>query len=188
MPVAQDVLGAGGQRSVAFRCRGHANVRASHLKSLEFTRADEITPRATCVLGVAADFDPALLRGLRGSLRVTIEAGGRGDVVRALANPGFGAGDRIVIRTTRHRSPETLATEADRGASRIDRDLVAALAGGGPVRVTISEEPAPLIGREATGLEGLAVAVEAGGGPPRDRPPLPPAARAPAQPPAASRP
>jgi hypothetical protein len=149
------------QRSVSFRCAGHPSVRASHLKSLEFTRAADITPRATCVLGVEADFDPALLRGFRGPLRVAIEAGGHADVIRALANPAFDSADRIVIRTTQHRSPETFATGADKGASRLDRALVAALAARSPARVTISDEPAPEVGEAAAGWAPLAAAAAA---------------------------
>lgn len=137
-------------RSVTFRCRGHPDIRGSHHKSIEFTRDVGITQRATCVLGVAAEVDPGALPGLRGPLSICLQGGGRAEVVRAVANPGYEPGDRMVIRTSRHASPDTLAVDADKGADRIDRELLAQLASSETsVTVTLAEEPAA--GRPAYG-------------------------------------
>lgn len=130
-------------RSTSFRCRGHPDIRGSHHKSVEFTRDGQISARATCVLGVGADFDPDALAGFRGPVAVTITVGTRTDVLRAVANPRFEPGGTAVIRTSRHASTDTLAVAADKGADGLDRELVAELARpGAPVTVTIAEQPA----------------------------------------------
>ncbi|MCB1032493.1 MAG: DUF371 domain-containing protein, partial [Acidobacteria bacterium] len=70
-----------------FRARGHANLRATHHKTLEITRDPEISLRGTCIVGVAATFDPRSVARLRGPLRLTLEAGGREASLRAVATP-----------------------------------------------------------------------------------------------------
>lgn len=150
-------------RSVAFRCEGHPAVRASHRKSIEFTRDADITARATCVLGVAADVDPDALAGFRGPVSLTVECGGRTDVVRAVANPAFRPGAGIIVRTSRHHSGDTLALDADKGAAGLDRELAGELSQPhAVVTVTVSEllaaarpEPldAPFVGSPVEGAD-----------------------------------
>lgn len=133
-----------GLRSVTFRCQGHADIRGTHRKTVEFTRDTEITGRATCVLGVAANFDPHSMIGFRGPVAITVTAGARTAVLRAVANPGFEPSASLVVRTSTHSTPNTIAVAADAGAADLDRELVGEL--GGPsvtVTVTVAELPAP---------------------------------------------
>jgi hypothetical protein len=129
---------------VTFHARGHADIRGSHAKTLEFTRAPGITARATCIVGVAADWDEAALAGFDGDVVVEMEAGGVSDRVAAVARPGFAGGDSLIVRRSTHRSPSTFAVDADKGAADLDRRLVAALADDGAiVKVTVTEAAPP---------------------------------------------
>lgn len=133
-----------GLRSVTFRCQGHPEIRGTHQKTVEFTRDAEITGRATCVLGVGADFDPYSLLGFRGPVAITVAAGARTAVIHAVANPGFETSASIVVRTSRHSTPNTLAVAADTAADGLDRGFVDQLTHPGvTVTVTVSELPAP---------------------------------------------
>lgn len=129
-------------KPVTIRARGHANVRARHVKTIEVTADAELTERGTCVVAVGADLDPARLVGLSGPVVVTITAGGVTDVVRGTANPRYDATTgRLVIRRSHRRAVDTLVVDADRGSADLDRALVAALADdGADVRVDVEPD------------------------------------------------
>nr|AAN05728.1 AprA [Streptoalloteichus tenebrarius] len=107
-------------------CRGSAEIRATHDRTLEFTTDSAITGRATCVVGV----DAALVSGGRvaGPVRVTITCGDQRAVVRALASSAWRPGGRAVIRRSGVRLANTLATDADTTAADLPRELVSLLA------------------------------------------------------------
>jgi hypothetical protein len=115
------------ETSVTFSCRGHPAIRGTHPKTLELTREQDISCRATCVVGVGAEVEPEDLAGFVGPLSITLHAGPHQEVVRARAEPMFRLQRSIVIRRSRYRSPDTFAIEADRGAGDLDRELVASL-------------------------------------------------------------
>jgi 16S rRNA C1402 (ribose-2'-O) methylase RsmI len=130
-----------GAREVTFGGRGHAAIRGTHAKTLELIRAADITARATCVVGVEVDAGHENLAGFVGPVSIRLRAGGHEDVVHALANPRFQPGDRMVVRRSGHRSGETFAVNADRGAAGLDRALVAALGSPGTrLQVTVRQE------------------------------------------------
>jgi hypothetical protein len=132
------------------RGRGHPAIRATHAKTLEFSGDPEITGRATCVVAVAAQALNDLPDGLAGPVRIGIRAGGHEATVRALANPGWRPGGTAVVRRSRNRRPDTLATEADLVAADLPRPLVAALADPAiEVEVTVERAPARPDGRTA---------------------------------------
>lgn len=113
--------------TVTFSCWGHPAIRGTHAKTVELTREREISARATCVVGVSADVEPAELVGFTGPLLVTLRAAGYEEVLRATAHPGFRLTESLVIRRSQHRSANTFATGADRGAKDLPRDLLKAL-------------------------------------------------------------
>jgi len=130
--------------------RGHAAITASHAKTVELVTEQEIGPRATCVAAVGVRLESGDPSSLRGWIDVTIEAAGATDVVRAHANPAFGAGDRLVVRRGPAPVRDALLVDADKGASDLDTTLVAALKDPGST-VTVSLAPAhdPPAGRAA---------------------------------------
>ncbi|MBF0623212.1 MAG: 16S rRNA (cytidine(1402)-2'-O)-methyltransferase [Magnetococcales bacterium] len=114
--------------SVSVRCRGHVNLRASHDKTLEFIPEADLSPRGTCVVGVAAEYDAAALGRLRGPVRVVLESGGLRDELTAVVSPTFKPGDPLILR--RHPQPQqnTFAHGASKSARDLDPALVARLA------------------------------------------------------------
>lgn len=132
-------------RPVTIRARGHAHVRARHPKTIELTADTDLTPRGTCIIGVAADLDPARLAGIDGPVVVTLTCGAAVDVVHGVANPRYDATTgRLVIRRSHHRGADTLVVGADSGSADLDRALVAALArDDAELRVDIAADPRP---------------------------------------------
>jgi 16S rRNA C1402 (ribose-2'-O) methylase RsmI len=140
-------------RTLTFRCCDHHNIKGTHGKTLEWTRESEITPRATCIVGVSADFDPVEAARLRGPLRITmqIEETEWVEVVHAFATPLAAARESLVVRCSEEQGGRTFAIRADKGAAALDRDFVRTLADpltalGRPwctLVVTVEELPAP---------------------------------------------
>jgi hypothetical protein len=137
------------------RCRGHRDIRATHAKTLEFTTSSEITGRATCVIGVAATVDGPAPRRLAGPLRITLSAGEHTFTVRALANSAWRPGSGAVVRLSSERLPNTLATDADRAAADLPREMLHALADP-DAEITIVVE------RDTEAAEGRLVLYRAG--------------------------
>jgi hypothetical protein len=110
------------------RCRGYPAIRATHDKTLEFSPDPSITARATCVIGIGTTLVTQPTGRLAGPVRIRISAGDTDAEVRAVANPYWQPGAPMVIRRSRNRLPDTLATEADLSAAALPRELVARLA------------------------------------------------------------
>jgi uncharacterized protein len=111
----------------SFRCYGHPNLRAKHTKTLEFTRAEELTPTGTCIIGVRANFDPAALRALSGKVRVTLAVGDLTETFTAVINRHFNHDEELVFRRGAFASPRTLGIYCTKVAIGVNRDLVARL-------------------------------------------------------------
>ncbi|MCB1033454.1 MAG: DUF371 domain-containing protein, partial [Acidobacteria bacterium] len=86
-----------------------------------------ISLRGTCIVGVAATFDPRSVARLRGPLRLTLEAGGREASLRAVATPFMAVRDSLVFRRSEQRHGRTFAYSSGGSARDLDRALVAAL-------------------------------------------------------------
>ncbi|THA59617.1 DUF371 domain-containing protein [Streptomyces sp. A0958] len=144
--------------------RGHENVRATHAKTLEITGDQDITPRATCVIGVGAAFDGQELALLRGPVAVRLSAGPHVATGTAVVNPLHAVTDRLVLRRSDHASPDTFAVRSTLVASALDPEFVAALADpANEVTLTLTEagprQPLVLVNRrdqpEPQGRPGL---------------------------------
>lgn len=134
--------GSADRASASFVCRGHANIVATHDKTIEFTRDEEISRRATCVLGVRSTHDDATLVALRGRVEVALECGDARDQFTATISPFFLGDSSLVLRRGAGLRGRTLAFDASKTAAGIDRALVASLASSErELRVTISEVP-----------------------------------------------
>lgn len=114
--------------TVRASARGHPAITATHQKTLEVSREANVGRDATCVIGVSGAFDEQALAGLRGTVELTISAGGHSARVRGRANPAFRAGDPIIVRRDPAVTRDAILVEADTGAAGLDRALVAALA------------------------------------------------------------
>jgi hypothetical protein len=146
MPAASEIRGT---------AAGHANVRATHRKTLELVREGEISARATCVVGVGASLDEEALLRLRGRVEVTIAAGDLSATVRGRVNPAFRPGDPLIVRRANAVTRDAVVIDADTAAADLDRELVAALASSDAVveiRFRALDEPSP--GALIVGLTG----------------------------------
>ena len=144
--------------------RGHPAIRASHHKTLELSRDTEITERATCIVAVGVDLDEAALAGHGGAARLTLTAGGLTETVNGRLNPAFRPGDPLVVRLSGAAARNALLIGADRSASDLERDLVAALAAGSDVEISVEvpEPTRPLFADGGTDPEDVAAALDAG--------------------------
>lgn len=116
---------------MVLRARGHANIGASHHKTLEITRDVDLTERGTCIVGVAATWDDAALLRLRGRVEVALRSGGAEARLTATVSPSFVGGTSLVLRRGEDLADRTFAHHASLSAADLDRDLVGALRGPG---------------------------------------------------------
>jgi len=132
------------------RAVGHENVRASHASTFELTTDDWLTPAGDCILGIEADrapadFDAAFVEACQretATITATIAVDGRTATVTGRGHPGLTfADDRSLVgRTSDHVDDRTVMIDADAAAGDLDRALVAALADGAAVTLTLSVE------------------------------------------------
>ena len=107
---------------------GHPNIKASHAKTLELLPEAQVSPRGTCVLGVALQGDLEALARLRGDVEIVMTCLGRQEKVLATLSPSWLPCEALVLR--RRAAPlarRTLGFAADKGAADLDRRFAAAL-------------------------------------------------------------
>lgn len=130
---------------------GHEHVSAEHTSTLELTGEDFLTPAGDCILGieadrVPADFDDEFVTACQdddATITVDIAAGDHNDSVTARGDTGlsFESERSAVVRTSEYVDDDrTIAVEASGAAADVDRDLVAALADGATLTVTLTVE------------------------------------------------
>lgn len=136
------------------RARGHEHVRADHASTFEVTSDDWLTPAGDCILAIdadrtPADFDEAFVEACQShdasiSVTVTVDAGERTyeQTVSGRGHPDLTFdGDRsIVFRTSDYVDDRTGMVGAEHAAAGFDDELVAALADGADLTVTIRVE------------------------------------------------
>jgi len=122
--------------SEVFCIRGHENISGTHNSTIEFTKESYCTVKGTCILGVKSsksvfDLQPETKRLLREGrkVRFVISCGGIFDVVTGFGDESLLLNNEVsaVIRKSSYIGDRTLAINADKSASRIDRRLVEAL-------------------------------------------------------------
>ena len=129
---------------------GHEHVTAEHQSTFEITTDDFLTPAGDCILGieadrVPADFDDAFVAACRSAdatITATLEADGHRAVVEGSGHPdlSFENERSHVLRTSDYVDDRTVMVGADAAAGDIDRDLVAALADGADLTLTLTVE------------------------------------------------
>ncbi|WP_135820339.1 DUF371 domain-containing protein [Halostella litorea] len=132
------------------RARGHDNVTAEHGSTFEVTTDDYLTPAGDCILAVEADrapadFDPEFVEACRdenATITATFEAAGHVETVRGRGDPDLElTSERSMVgRTSDYVDERTFLLGADFPAVGFDRDLVAALADGADLTVTVTVE------------------------------------------------
>ncbi len=128
--------------------RGHEHVSAEHQSTFEVTTDDYLTPAGDCILAIdadraPADFDPDFVEACRDAtarITVTLETATHADSVTARGDPSLElTSERSAVgRTSEYVDERTLCLEAEHAAAGFDPDLVATLADGADVTVTIT--------------------------------------------------
>ena len=131
--------------------RGHENVSAAHASTFEVTTDDYLTPAGDCILGVEADrapadFDPEFVAACQhedATITATFEAEGYSETVTGRGHPDltFESDRSAVGRTSGYVDDRTIMVGATFAAEGFDRELVAALADGAELEVTLTVEP-----------------------------------------------
>ncbi|AUX07922.1 hypothetical protein AArcSl_0267 [Halalkaliarchaeum desulfuricum] len=141
------------------RARGHENVRGEHESTFEVTSDDWLTPAGDCILAVDADRTPADFsaefvaacrdRNTTITARLEVAPVGSNGEAEPLVETITGRGDpeltfesdrSLVGRTSDYVDDRTVLVEADSAAVDVDRELVAALAEGADVTLTLTVE------------------------------------------------
>jgi len=142
--------------SEEIHARGHEHVRGEHASTVEVTTDDWLTPAGDCIVGVEADttpaeFDEAFIEACKSaSARITAEFtvdtadGTLTDSIVGRGDPELTfEGDRSLVgRTSDYVDDRTVFVGADGAAADLDRELVAALAQGASLTLTLTVEPA----------------------------------------------
>jgi hypothetical protein len=131
--------------------RGHEHVAADHASTFEVTTDDYLTPAGDCILGIEADrapadFDPEFVSACRSSdatVAAEFVADGHEFTVRGSGHPDLELTNErsMVGRTSAYVDDRTVMVNADAAAAGFDRDLVAALAGGADLELTLRVSP-----------------------------------------------
>jgi hypothetical protein len=129
---------------------GHENVRATHASTWEVTTDDFLTPAGDCILAIEADSAPSdvprafvdACRDADATITARFEAAGHADVVTGTGHPDleFTNERGFVGRTSDYVDDRTVMVNADKAAADLDRDLVAALAEGARLTLTMRVE------------------------------------------------
>lgn len=154
-----DAHGAGtpahGPLTERITAHGHEHVTAEHQSTVEVTTDDWLTPAGDCIVGVEADrtpadFDEAFVDACQ-SANATItgefvvQTGGETltDSIVGRGDPELTfSGDRSLVgRTSDHTDDRTVFVGANGAAADLDRDIVAAVADGATLTLTLTVEP-----------------------------------------------
>ncbi len=113
-----------------FTVHGHPNIRATHVKTLEFTKDEHLTERGDCIIGIKADFDPAALKQFSKKISVICqltdpESGEQlQSIFKCKVNPDFNSDHEVVLRKSGFISDRTFGLGLKRGANHLDRRIV----------------------------------------------------------------
>jgi hypothetical protein len=132
------------------RARGHEHVAATHESTFEVTTDDWLTPAGDCIVGIDADRAPAdvdddfvaACRDPGAMITLTLETADVRDEIHARGHPDltFESDRSAVVRTSTYVDDRTVAVGADAAAADLDRALVAALADGAGLTLTLTVE------------------------------------------------
>ncbi len=136
------------------RAQGHENVSAAHASTFEVTTDDYLTPAGDCILGIEADRAPAdfaeefvaACQHADATITAAFEVDGGDErytqtvVGRGHPDLTFESDRSAVGRTSDYVDDRTVLVGAEFAAVGFDRDLVAALADGADLTVTLTVE------------------------------------------------
>ncbi len=130
----------------SFYCSGHPNIKATHFKTLEFTKDEDLTERGDCIIGIKADFDLEKLKLFNKKIKLicSITDPSTGEDIssefKCFVNPNFNSEHEIVLRKSHFDSGRTFGFNLNRGANNLDRRIIELLSNPeSKMKVTIIE-------------------------------------------------
>ncbi len=121
-----------------FLAKGHENILAEHVKTIEITKDDYLTTRGDCIIGIKADFKLEELKKFSGWVDVTLESGSAKDSFKTFVNPEFSSDHELVFRKSKVNTERTFGINANKSAHRLNKKLIEKLRDGSTLTVTIS--------------------------------------------------
>jgi len=125
----------------SFKAYGHPNIKGTHRNTFEFTKDENLTSRGDCIIGVRATFHNRQLKEFlkqikeKSTERITIKISISNpnssqtisDELTAIPNFDFSDDHEFVVRLGPMATERTFATNADKSAMMLKRELIAAM-------------------------------------------------------------
>lgn len=112
---------------IYFNACGHANIRASHKNTIEFTKDKELGVRGDCILGINADFDLKRIKEYikgKNKLKIKIAVDNISDEFECIPNQKFNDKNEMVFRLGEFASERTLGLRCSKAAKHIKREII----------------------------------------------------------------
>lgn len=129
------------------RAHGHENVTARHESTFEVTTDDFLTPAGDCILGInadraPADFDSSFIASCKApdvTITATFRTPRHDHVICGRGHPEltFASHRSLVGRTSEYVDDRTVMVAADGASATMNPDLVADLAAGADLTLTL---------------------------------------------------
>jgi uncharacterized protein len=130
-----------------FEAKGHHNVTSKHKTTFEVTQETEIGLAADCIVGVSSnvslnDLPPRMREAIQDEnteIKVVLETENFKDVIVGYGHPALTLDHPtdMVCRKSDYTCSRTLMIHTDKASVDLDSDLIAELASGKPLKVTI---------------------------------------------------
>ena len=117
-----------------FVAYGHENVLGKHKTTLEFTKDDFLTKQGDCILGIKLDKIPFAMSG---KIKIILKVDDLEDEITCVANKNFKDDNEFVIRKSDFLDDRTFATNANKAATDIKREIVEELKKGKKIEITL---------------------------------------------------
>lgn len=112
------------RRTYDFVCFGHPNIKATHFKTLEFTKDIDLTERGDCIVGIKADFELEELKKFDRKVKFICTVDNISSEFKCTVNPKFNSNHEIVLRKSSFESDRTFGFNLNRGANHLDRRIL----------------------------------------------------------------
>ena len=127
-------------KTYTFEARGHKNITAKHVKTLEFSKDDFVTKQGDCIIGIKSNFELQKLKEFSKWVTIQLQVGDITDSFKIFINPIFDSNHELVIRKSRYDSPRTYGILSNKSSYNIKRDIVEELKKGEIITITITQK------------------------------------------------
>lgn len=116
--------------SYSFTCDGHENIRATHVKTMEFTKDTDLSIQGDCIVGINADFKLDELKKFKGKVKFVLSAVDpeTNEIIESVhkckVNQNFESDHEIVLRKSTFQSDRTFGFFLNRGSNRVERKII----------------------------------------------------------------